>query len=57
MDMIMPELDGLGAARIIRETDKVTPIVALTSNTTTHDRDNCYQVAMNDFVTKPFSME
>jgi CheY-like chemotaxis protein len=57
MDLIMPELDGIEAVKIIRETDTTTPIVALTANATTGDRDGCYDVGMNDFITKPISMD
>jgi CheY-like chemotaxis protein len=57
MDMIMPELDGLDATRLIRIKDQTTPIVALTANATTHDRDSCLQAGMNEFLTKPVSME
>ena len=53
----MPELDGLEAAKIIRQTDTVTPIVALTANATTDDRDGCFEAGMNDFITKPVSMD
>jgi CheY-like chemotaxis protein len=57
MDVIMPELDGLDATRKIREIDKITPIVALTANATTDDRDECFQAGMSEFITKPVSLE
>jgi CheY-like chemotaxis protein len=57
MDLIMPELDGLEASKRIRQTDQSTPIVALTANATTGDRDHCFEAGMNDFVTKPVSMD
>jgi two-component system, sensor histidine kinase len=56
MDLLMPELDGLDATKVIRQTDLITPIVALTANATTDDRDRCYDVGMNDFITKPVSI-
>lgn len=57
MDLIMPELDGLEACKIIRESDKVTPIVALTANATTDDRDRCLDAGMSDYLTKPVSIQ
>jgi CheY-like chemotaxis protein len=57
MDLIMPEMDGLCASKSIRETNQTTPIVAVTANATTDDRDDCFAVGMNDFITKPVSIE
>jgi CheY-like chemotaxis protein len=57
MDMLMPEMDGLDATRIIRRTDHTTPIVALTANATTTDRESCFEAGMSDFMTKPVSLD
>jgi CheY-like chemotaxis protein len=57
MDLIMPELDGLGASKIIRQTNPTIPIVALTANATTEDRNECFDAGMNDFITKPVSID
>ena len=53
----MPEMDGLDATKIIRLTDQKTPIVALTANATTTDRDSCFEAGMSDFLTKPISLD
>jgi CheY-like chemotaxis protein len=57
MDMLMPEMDGLDATKIIRRTDQKTPIIALTANATTSDRDSCFEAGMSDFLTKPISLD
>ncbi|WP_436515633.1 ATP-binding protein [Ekhidna sp. To15] len=55
MDVQMPEMDGYDATRKIREleTDKKTPIIALTAGSMRADKEKCYKAGMNDFVSKP----
>jgi len=59
MDMQMPVMDGVSAARLIRENHaaSVLPIVAMTANAMQVDRDRCMQAGMNGFVTKPIDTE
>jgi len=54
MDIHMPEMDGLEAAKKIMEMDVKTPIIALTANIMSHDRDTYFQVGMSDCLPKPF---
>ena len=56
MDLQMPVMDGVTAAREIRQLDngsEKTPILALTANAQTKDREDCMQAGMNAFMTKP----
>ncbi len=53
MDMRMPGMDGLTAARTLRQRGDRTPIIALTANAFEDDRRACLESGMNDFLTKP----
>lgn len=60
MDVQMPELDGIGASRQIRQlppSHRQPRIIALTANATADDRQACLDAGMNDFATKPIRME
>ena len=60
MDVHMPEVDGIAAAGRIRAAEPAgerTPIVALTANAFSDDRDACLAAGMDAFLTKPLDRE
>ncbi len=61
MDMRMPEMDGLEAARRIRETSRPDagkiPIIALTANAFDEDVQNSMQAGLNAHLSKPVEPE
>ena len=62
MDCQMPVMDGLSAARQIREYEKTSgrkrvPIIALTADTIDGTRENCIKNGMDEYITKPIDFE
>jgi signal transduction histidine kinase/ActR/RegA family two-component response regulator len=62
MDLQMPVMDGLETAKNIRSPaggipNTAIPIVAMTANATEEDRRKCFDAGMNDYVSKPVTME
>ena len=54
MDVMMPEMDGFEALRIIRETSTV-PVIMLTVRDDESDKVKGLELGADDYVTKPFS--
>jgi PAS domain S-box-containing protein len=58
MDVQMPEMDGLEAARKIRERWHNGPkMIAITAYALEGDRDRCLNVGMHDYISKPIQMD
>ncbi len=63
MDVQMPVMNGIEAARIIRalpvSADKKShvPIIAMTANVMQKEVDRCLEAGMDGFVPKPFKQE
>src|SRR5262249_43081350 len=57
MALQMPEMDGLRCTRLIRQREKATgtrvPIVAITANALSGERQRCLQAGMDDYLPKP----
>ena len=53
MDLQMPKMDGIEAARIIRKTEAVTPIIALTAHILEEERNAAGEAGMDGWVSKP----
>lgn len=61
MDIMMPVMDGLTAARTIRSLKrsdaKKIPIIAVTANAFKEDKEKCFAAGMNAYMTKPLEIE
>jgi len=62
MDVSMPRMNGLESTRLIREWERKNeqrrcPIIAITANAYSEDRQACLDAGMDDFIAKPIMVE
>lgn len=57
MDVRMPLMSGIEATIKLRQTDYHGCVIAVTANATLADREACLQAGMDDFISKPISLE
>jgi len=57
MDVQMPNMSGIEATMEIRKMHNDVPIVAITADAMSGDKERCIKAGMNDYLTKPISKE
>ncbi|MFW6640046.1 response regulator transcription factor [Nocardiopsis algeriensis] len=57
LDVMMPGVDGLGVARVLRAENDRTPILMLTARVETPDRVAGLDAGADDYLAKPFELE
>ena len=56
LDLQMPVMDGLQAAKALRQRGLATWLIAVTADVTTETRVACMECGFNDFVSKPLTV-
>ncbi|MDR0935403.1 MAG: response regulator [Oscillospiraceae bacterium] len=56
MDHMMPEMDGVEATALIRTTNTVVPVIALTANAISGMREMFLKSGFNDYLSKPIEV-
>lgn len=57
LDIMLPELDGWGVCRAIREHGNQTPVIMLTAKGETRDKVSGLEMGADDYIVKPFEMK
>ncbi|KKO15432.1 MULTISPECIES: response regulator [Pseudomonas] len=59
MDVMMPEMDGFEATRLIRQQSRwrKLPIIAVTAKAMKDDQQRCLQAGANDYLAKPIDLD
>jgi len=57
LDVMLPKMDGYTLTRLIRENNKMVPILLLTAKSLKEDKIQGFRLGVDDYLTKPFDEE
>lgn len=59
MDMMMPDMDGYEATKIIKNSKNIShiPIIAVTAQAMAEDKQKCLDAGAEDYVSKPINVD
>lgn len=59
LDMMMPGMDGYQALGLIRSSEEISniPVIAVTAQAMTGDKEKCIQAGANDYISKPVDVD
>lgn len=57
MDIHMPFMDGYKCTKVLRSNNITCPIIALTANAMSGEKEKCIEIGMNDFILKPLQLD
>lgn len=59
LDMMMPEIDGYEAIRMIREDERIksVPVIAVTAQAMVGDKEKCINAGADGYIAKPIDVD
>jgi DNA-binding response OmpR family regulator len=57
LDINVPKLNGLDVCKLVRESDKVTPILMITAFGEIEDKVEAFKLGADDYLVKPFHLQ
>ena len=57
IDMMMPDIDGYQAIEILKNQGSQLPIIAVTAQAMTGDKEKCITAGANGYVSKPVNVD